>query len=65
MGMAVVYLLLVAAGSIGALLALLWLFPDTPDTVDKIEGTQGAEYLGPGAVPSVSVESERWEDEAA
>lgn len=70
LGMAVAYLLLVAAGAIGALLVLLWLFGDTPGTTEKIgrekiEGSRSAECLGPKGARSVSVEPERWEDEAA
>lgn len=65
LGMVVAYLLLVAAGAIGALLVLLWLFQDTPGTVEKIEGARSAEHLGPGGISSVPVEPERWEGEAA
>jgi hypothetical protein len=70
LGMAVAYLLLVAAGAIGALLVLLWLFQDLPDTVEqigreKIEGSRSVEPLGSGGGSSASVEPERWEGEAA
>jgi hypothetical protein len=71
LGMAVAYLLLVAAGATGALLVLLWLFRDTPGTTEKkigrekIEGTPRAERSGAEATPSASGEPERWEDEAA
>ncbi len=36
LGMALAYLLLVAAGIIGMLLVLLWLFQDTPGMTEKI-----------------------------
>ena len=36
LGMALAYLLLVAAGAIGALLILLWLFQDAPGRIEKI-----------------------------
>lgn len=70
LGMAVAYLLLVAAGAIGALLVLLWLFRDTPGTTEKIgrkkiEGSRSAECLGSKGTHSASIEPERWEDEAA
>ena len=68
--MAVAYLLLVTAGAIGALLVLLCLFRGTPVTSEqigheKIEGPRSAECLGSKCARSVSVEPERWEDEAA
>ncbi len=68
--MAVAYLLLVAAGATGALLVLLWLFRDTPGTTEKIgrekiEGSRDAECLESRGARSVSVDPERWEDEAA
>jgi hypothetical protein len=70
LGIAMTYLLLVAAGAIGALLILLWLFQDAPGTIEKIgcekiEGPRSAERLGPGGTSSVSVEPECWEGEAA
>jgi hypothetical protein len=70
LGMALAYLLLVAAGTIGMLLGLLWLFQDTPVTTEKIgrekiEGSRSAERLGREGKSSASVEHERWEDEAA
>ena len=70
LGMAATYLLLVAAGAIGALLVLLWLFRDTPGTSEKIgrekiEGTRSAEQLGAEGTSSASDEPERCEDEAA
>jgi hypothetical protein len=68
--MALAYLLLVTVGTIGMLLVLLWLFQDTPGTIEKvgrekIEGSRSAERLRSGGRYSASVESERWEDEAA
>ena len=65
------YLLLVAAGAIGALLILLWLFrEDMPVTTEdiergKFEGSRSAEHLGSKGTHSVPIESECWEDEAA
>lgn len=40
LGMAVAYLLLVAAGAVGSLLILLWLFRDAPGRTGKIEHKQ-------------------------
>jgi hypothetical protein len=70
LGMALAYLLLVAAGTIGMLLVLLWLFQDTPGMTEKIgrekiEGSRSAERLGSEDKSSASVEPQRWEDEAA
>lgn len=65
--MATIYLLLVAAGAIGALLVLLWLFrEDMPGTTedierDKYEGSRSAEHLGFKAAHSAPVEPECWE----
>jgi len=70
LGMAVVYLLLVAVGAIGALLIVLWLFQDAPGKIEKIgrekiAGSRSAERLVPGGTSSIVVEPERWESEAA
>jgi hypothetical protein len=70
LGMAVVYLLLVAVGAIGALLIMLWLFQDAPGKIKKIgrekaEEPRNAECLRLGGVSSVPVKPERWEGEAA
>ena len=70
LGIALAYLLLVAAGAIGALLILLWLFQDVPGRIEKIErdkiaGSRSAERLVPGGTCSIAVEPERWESEAA
>lgn len=70
LGMALAYLLLVAAGAIGALLILLWLFQDAPGRIEKVErekvaGSRGAEHLVLGGTSSIVVKSERWESEAA
>lgn len=70
LGMASAYLLLVAAGAIGALLILLWLFQDVPGRIEKIErekiaNPRSAERLVPGGTSSIVVEPERWESEAA
>ena len=69
--MATAYLLLVAAGAIGALLILLWLFrEDMPGTTEgtecnKFEISRGVGHLGSQGPHSASVEPQRWEDEAA
>ena len=68
--MTMAYLLLVVAGTIGALSALVWLFLDTPGTTEKIgrekiEGSRSAERLGSKGAPLASVEPKRWEDETA
>ena len=70
MGMALAYLLLVAAGAFGALLILLWLFQDAPGRTEKIRrektaGSRSAERVVPGGTSSIVVEPERWESEAA
>lgn len=71
LGMAMAYLLLVAAGAIGALLVLLWLFrEDMPGTTedikrDKFEASRSAKRLGSIGTHLSPVEPERWEDEAA
>ena len=71
LGMATAYLLLVAAGAIGALLVLLWLFGEdmscTTEDIerDKFESAQSAGRLGSIGTHSAPVEPERWEDEAA
>jgi TRAP-type C4-dicarboxylate transport system permease small subunit len=71
LSMAIAYLLLVAAGAMGALLVLLWLFrEDMPGTTedierDKFEVSRSAEHLGSKGTHSIPVEPECWEDEAA
>ena len=70
LGMVIAYLLLVAAGTTGVLLVLLWLFGEMPGTTEKIgreklEDSRIATRLGSEAAHSLSVEPERWEDEAA
>jgi hypothetical protein len=70
LGMVIAYLLLVAAGTTGVLLVLLWLFGEMTGTTEKIgreklEGSRIATRRGSEAAHSPSVESERWEDEAA
>ena len=70
LGVAVVYLLLVAVGAIVALLIMLWLFQDAPGKIEKIgcekaEDPRNAECLRVGGVSSVPVKPERWEGEAA
>jgi hypothetical protein len=70
LGMVIAYLLLVLALTIGVLLVLLWLFAELPSTTEKIGreqvgGSPGAARLRPEGTPSLSVEPERWEDEAA
>ena len=68
--MVTAYLLLVAAGTIGVLLVLLWLFGEMPGTTEnigreKLEDSRIATRLGSETAHSLSLESERWEDDAA
>ena len=65
-----VYLLVVTAGFVGALLALVWLFGEAPgegprtghETVERLQST---DRFGAASIPPASVEPERPEDEAA
>jgi hypothetical protein len=70
LGIAVVYLLIVVAGAIGALLVLIWLFGETSSVTartghETAEGLRGANRFGTGSTPSSPVESERSDEKAA
>jgi hypothetical protein len=70
LAMVVAYLLLDFAITIGVLLVLLWLFAELPSTTEKsgceqVSGLPSAISLRAEGTPSLSVEPERWEDEAA
>ena len=70
MGIAVVYLLVVAAGFTGALLALVWLFGEAPGEGPRtghvnVEQVQSTDRFGAASMPPASVGPERPEDEAA
>ncbi len=69
--MAVAYLLLVVAGTTGALSVLIWLFEeDVPDMDRRIEretlgSLRSADHFGLERISSAPAEPERWEDAAA
>ena len=70
LGIAVVYLLVLLAGAVGALWVLVWLFGEAPGERTRtgreaVEGSPGADRFGAGATPWASVGPERSEDEAA
>jgi hypothetical protein len=70
LGIAVVYLLIVVAGAIGALLVLIWLFGETSGVTartghETAEGLRGTNSFGAGGTPSSPVEPERSEEKAA
>ena len=70
MGIAVVYLLVVAAGFTGALLTLVWLFGEAPDEGPRtghvdVHQSQCTDRFGASGMPPTSVGPERPEDEAA
>ena len=70
LGIAMVYLLAVAAGFIGALLALVWLFGEAPDGGtgaghETVEGLRSTDRFGAARILPASVGPERSEDEAA
>ena len=70
MGIAMVYLLVLAAGFTGALLALVWLFGGAPGEGtgaerEAVEGSRSADRAGAGSTPAASVEPERSEGKAA
>jgi hypothetical protein len=70
LAMVVAYLLLDFAITIGVLLVLLWLFAELPSTTEKsgreqVSGLPSATRLRSEGTSSLSVEPERWEDEAA
>ncbi len=70
MGLALIYLLAVAAGAVGALLVLVRLFGEAPGEGartghEPVGGLRGTDRFGAGGTHSASVGSERAEDEAA
>lgn len=70
LGIAVVYLLILVAGAIGALLVLIWLFGETSDVTTKaghetVKGLRGANRFRAGSTSSAPGESERSEEKAA
>ena len=69
LGIAVVYLLVLLAGAVGALWVLVWLFGEAPGegarTGRAVGGSRRAERVGAGGTPSASVGPERSEDAAA
>ena len=70
LGIAVVYLLILVAGALGALLVLVWLFGEAPGEGTRIGhettgGSPSADRFGAGEASSASVGPERSEDEAA
>jgi hypothetical protein len=62
LAMVIACLLLVAAGTVGMLLVVLLLFAELSGATEKIGS---ATPLGTEDTPSLSVEPERWENEAA
>ena len=70
LGIAVVYLLILVAGAVVALLVLVWLFGDAPGEGTRtgreaVGGPRGAHRFGAGGTPSASVGPDHSEDEAA
>ncbi len=70
LGFAVVYLFILVAGAVGALLVLVGLFREAPDASagtgrEAVGGSRGAARFGAGGVPPDSVRPGRSEDEAA
>jgi hypothetical protein len=70
LGIAVVYLLIIVAGVVGALLILVWLFQDTPDANRGTErevgrGLRNAERVRSGSTSSDEVASQHQRDQAA
>ena len=70
LGIAVVYLLVLLAGGVGALWVLVWLFGEAPGEGarsgrEAVGGSRRAERDGAGGAPSASVGLERSEEDAA
>jgi hypothetical protein len=70
LGIAIVYLLILVAGAVGALWVLVWLFGEAPgeDTRtgrEAVGGSPSADRFGAGGTPSASVGPGRSEDRAA
>lgn len=70
LGIAVVYLLVVVAGAVGALLVLIWLFGETSEVTartgyEATKSSRGTNRFGAErSTPSSSVERERSEEAA-
>ncbi len=70
LGIAVVYLLVLLAGGVGALWVLVWLFGEAPGegarTGHETAGSlRSADRFGAGSTPSASVGPDRSKDRAA
>jgi hypothetical protein len=70
LGMAVVYVLILLAGALGALLVLVWLLRDTPQVGsstgrETFRVSRSADSLGSRSTSSARAERERLEDKAA
>ena len=70
LGIAIVYLLVLVVGAVGALYALVWLFGEAPSEGAKIGreavgGSPSADRFGAEGPPSAPVGPDRSEDEAA
>ncbi len=70
LGIAVVYLIVLLAGAVGALWVLVWLFGEAPGEGTRtgreaVGGSPCADRFGAGRPPSASVGPDRSEDEAA
>ena len=70
LGIAIVYLLILVAGAVGALCVMVWLFGEAPGEGTRtgreaVGGSPGADRVGAGGTPSASVGPERSEEDAA
>lgn len=70
LGIALGYLLVLAAGAVVALLALVWLFGDAPGEgtrtgQETVEWLRSTDRFGTVSIPSASAGPEHSEDEAA
>jgi hypothetical protein len=71
LGIAIVYLLILVAGAVGALWVLVWLFGEAPEEGTRaghheaVGGMRSADRFGAGGSPPASARPERSEDEAA
>jgi hypothetical protein len=70
LGIAIVYLIVIAAGAVLALLALVWLFGEAPGESagtghEIVEGSSGRDRFAAARTGAASVEPERSEGKAA
>jgi hypothetical protein len=70
LGIAIVYLLILVAVAVGALLVVVWLFGEAPGEGTRtgretMGGSPSTDRVGAGEAPSASVGPDRSEDEAA